>query len=270
MFPAIALILMCQTPTQGWHWEKHCDGRSCYYVKVKDTAPSQVMPNVTPPAVAPQRLPELLTVPPAPVVSPLPIERQYFFGVDRSKLPDRDKYAVGDVEVTRDVLSGTFQGDSPSLLPADSGKPHLTLFGRDESTRKQLETMIASADAAELREAYRVQVYDASHKVDREMTMAATLEKDKRFLDSGKVAVLQAPSATGQGKVWGALFAWQDAKELVSAVPKFDPNFKLPDKTRDSLRTLEASQVIVTLAVLVFLTCVVQSIFSNRNGARKS
>lgn len=270
MLSVISLVLLCQSPGQPWHYEKRCDGRQCVFVKVYDPMPA------TPASkVAPSRLPELLTVPPAPVVSPLPIDRQYFFGVDESKKCNRDRYTVGSVEVTRSELDGTMIGDSPGILPNDSGKPHLTLFAKDEPTRKQLETIVASADAAELRDAYRVQVYDVSASVDREMIGGWSLDRDKRFVDSGRVAVLQSPSETGEGKVYGALFAFQTAKDLVESVPKFDPNVKLPDKGKggdaaDGRLTLNPWQVIATLAVLVFLTLVAQGVLSNRSGGRLS
>lgn len=270
MMSAILLMVLCQVAGDGWHYEQRCNGRSCWLVKVADPPAAAAIPQL-----ATKRLPELLAVPPAPVVKPLPIERQYYFGVDESHKASRDTYKVGDVEVTRDELSGAMDGDSSNLLPADSSKPHLSLFGRDEKTRSELETLMKSADAAPLKEAYRVQVYDASHKIDREMVGGFNVETDKRFLDSGRVAVLQPASKTGEAKVLGALFAFNSAGDVAEWVPKVDPNFKLPHKPVPDPHPANGEAVdpwvvVLLLAGVVLAFVVGQVVFSNPSGARQS
>ncbi len=262
---ALILLLAFQVPTT-WHWECVYDnyGRKQACKKVYDPVAVPL-----PPVVATPRPPEVVKVPPAPVVLPLPIDRQYFFGVDESHKASRERYLVGDVEVTREELRGAIDGDSPSLLPEDAGKPHLTLLARDDVTRKQLETVVASAEALPLRERYRIQVYDLSHAVDKEMVSGYRADTDARFLESGRVAIVQPASATGQAKVLGAVFAFADGKQLVEAVPKIDPGFKLPKLPGGDDRASPAGAVdpwaVVGLLCLVVLAVVVgQVVFSSK------
>lgn len=262
MFASVFVLVMLGQ--QPWHWECGRDpagNKVCF--KVYDTPLAPLLAPIKP-GVA--RAPEILKVPPQPKVEPLREDQKYFFGVDASKLATRDKYSIMGVEVTHAELDEAIGGDS-HLLPDDAEKPHLTIWGKDDATRRQLLAMLDSPEAARLRDRYRVQVYDASDAIDHAMAGHLNVKEDARFQESGKAAVVQLASETGTSKVLGAVFAWDDAKDLVEAVPKIDPNFRLPADPK-SVPSPKASMdvdpwfLVAMLFMFLLAAIAVQSVFS--------
>lgn len=259
MLSFVALVVLSQLPGQPWHYEKRCDGRTCVMVKVYDPMPPA---KITPPKLNP--LPELVRVPPAPVVEPLPPERQFFFGVDDDKRTDKDRYAIGDREVSRDQLHREFDAAGGDMLPDDAQKPYLTLYGKDEATRKDLAALVADASLAAVRDRYRIQVYDTSHPVDRAMTDGIHPAADERFQKTGRLAVVQYAADTGNSPIVGWTFDFPAAPDLLAAVPKMDPQFKLPaTPTRPTPHDAQNGDkwaVAIFAFALIFLLAVVRSI----------
>lgn len=250
----LSYVLLTMAVGSG-HWV--CVNGRCVWI---EDAPRVIAPPAPAPVVAPKPIPAPPVVfPNPPEVRPNAPEKQYHFGVATDHLSNRDKYCVGEREVTRSELLADLVSSSPSLIPADAGNPHLTLFAKDAGERVAITALLKDPDAAPLKERYRIQVYDLSHKVDNAMVGSFGVKDDERFAKSGRAAVVQMASNTGQSKVLGAVFDFPSAKALVAAVPKIDPGFSLkkaPDAASSSSAALP-SLLLIGLA-LAFLWAILR------------
>lgn len=249
----LTLVLVGQTcgPLQ---WGKDANGNKVYFRECGGKLIVVNMPDSGKPV-----LPEVLRVPPAPLVTPLPENKKYFFGVEKQKLSSVDRYRIGDRDVSKAAFEAEYDVTTADVMPDDALKPHLTLFARDDATRKELERLVADDKMAAVRDRYRVQVYDRSAKVDRQMTVGFDFDDDKRFQESGRAAIVQYASDTGASKATGVAFDFKNADDLVEAVPKIDPKFrfpKVPDADDAKFGSATTFIVVIVFALVLVATIV--------------
>lgn len=168
--------------------------------------------------------------PPPPVVKPPLVrfeeekEPDLFFGVDHAKRAGRERCVVNGREVSSAYCLSLFS-ESGGAIPDDGGKMHLTLIGRDAAEWRRLYAMAASDAFKHLWEKYRVQTYDASNPVDKEMLLPFKLSDDVKLAKTGSVALLQPASTSGSAKVIWEMWQVADAGQVVEGVRKVDPEF---------------------------------------------
>ncbi len=182
----------------------------------------QQPPLVFVPVAIPQPLPQ------PPKVDPLPIEAQFFFGVDEGKRPDRDRYMFGSREISAAEAHAWLEAEAPEIIPEDGAKPHLTLVGKDDAARKRLEAMLSDDAMKPVRDRYRVQVYDLSGPVDAKMLKAFALADNSEFAKTGTAAIIQPHSTTGTSKVEAMGFDLSTLLQLLSWLRSRDPLLPRP------------------------------------------
>jgi len=147
------------------------------------------------------------------------------FGVDPGKRAKRDKVTYQGREITQAEAHQILDGGNSYAVPDDASKPHLTIATKGAAEREKIERDLMAPEAAPLLERYRIQVYDASRKVDGEILKPFTLERDPRFQKDGTVCYLQEPQSEGASKVICAVGGWHGPAPLLAAVRSADPTW---------------------------------------------
>lgn len=192
----------------------------------------------------------------------LPDGSRPLFGAEPYRPSPSDRYSVQGNSVPREFAYRAIDGRPNATIPDDGKKPFLTVVVRNQEQRKNLESAFAQQQFAALKERYRVQVYDTSGKIDREMLKPFKLEEDERFQRDGRACYLQEPG-DGRSKAYAAFYNWSSPTELIEGVRKIDPDWKPNDLPEGRRRNggswvdvlLEGNEslaiALVVLAVLV-------------------
>jgi hypothetical protein len=174
------------------------------------------------PVIAPQ------VIPAPPVVQPLPLEAQFFFGVEEGLRPNRDRYMLGDREISPRAVHAFFEDASADVIPEDAIKPHLTLVAKDLDGYHRLKKMLDNDALLPVRERYRCQVYSLDQTVDVAMCEGFKLADNSEFQKSGHAVIVQPHSESGTAKVEAVGFGLTDALALLAWLRSRDPLLPRP------------------------------------------
>ncbi len=165
-----------------------------------------------------------VTVPPRLLA--LAQDRQkFFFGVQPEKLDATEKFTRKGKTISYEEAIQSLLGNSKEGLHDDSHKKHLTFIGKDAAKAENYRKLTDTASGGLLFKDYRIQVYDASRKIDREMLAPFQLEADEEFQKTGGVVYFQECDKNGFGKVLAAFYGDSDLEEMKEGLRKVDPNF---------------------------------------------
>jgi hypothetical protein len=147
------------------------------------------------------------------------------YGVVNSKRSSRDKATYKGVEITM-ADANNLAGGQVDESGLEDGKKHpLTIIAKDAATYKRIMADMATAEAEPLTSRYRVQVYDLSRDVDRQILAPFKVENDPRFAKGGTVCYLQEASDASPSRVVCAVGDWDGPGPVVSAVRRADPGW---------------------------------------------
>lgn len=160
-----------------------------------------------------------------------PLHMAYkFFGVNEQKIDTRERYILNGKQVSREKALQTLPVMKQSTLADDSKNRHLTGIGRDTATAKKLQEVLSSQDLVNPLKGLRVQVYDLSHAVDKEMIAPFRLELDEAFQQAGSVVICQDAEGDGGGKVLGTWHGVPTAEEVMEGLRRINPDHN-PNKS---------------------------------------
>ncbi len=150
---------------------------------------------------------------------------KFFFGVQQEKLDLTEKFTRNGRSISYREAIQSLLGNAKDGLHDDSNKKHLTFIGKDASKAEFYRGLVNTGQGANPWKDYRIQVYDASRKIDREMLTPFRLENDQQFQQTGGVVYFQECDKNGCGKVLAAFYGDASVEEMKEGLRKVDPNF---------------------------------------------
>lgn len=161
------------------------------------------------------------------IAPPSPIEGKGLnYGVENFARPPEDRATLGgqpiSIEQAFDLAAGGIKGS----VPDDTNKPHLTVIVNTDKRRAEIEQALFGPKGQELRERYRIQVYDVGRGVDAVMVEPFATNADDAFKEQGVVTHIQQPSNGLQAKMLGSFYGWSSLEAFEEAVRRADPDWR--------------------------------------------
>lgn len=162
---------------------------------------------------------------PAHLVSQARDRSKFFFGVNQEKLDLKEKFTRNGRSISFEEVIQSLLGNAKDGLHDDSHKKHLTFIGKSGDMANTYRILTTQGGGPHLFKDYRVQVYDASRKIDKEMLAPFRLDADEQFQKTGGVVYFQECGPNGCGKVLAAFYGDASLEEMKEGLRKVDPNF---------------------------------------------
>lgn len=151
-------------------------------------------------------------------------------GVDPGVLDGPESYTRKGVRVTRQEALHAVIHTAAAGIPDDVKMRHLTIVCKDASGKAKAEEAIASLSMAQAVKPFRLQMYDASRKVDQIMLEPFRLDQDEQFKETGKLWLVQEAEENGKGKVLLTMYGEPGQDAVLEALRGVDPNYVPPKK----------------------------------------